>query len=40
MKLNLTKCKRSNAELFNICETVKHGEEIDINQFDKKKIIY
>ena len=37
MKLNLSKCKRSNAELFNICETNKHGEEIDISQFDEKK---
>ena len=34
MKLNLTRCKRSIAELFNFCETVKHDEEIDINQFD------
>ena len=37
MKLNLTECKRASAELFNICEAVKHGKEIDISQFDKKK---
>ncbi len=37
MKINLTKCKRSNAELFNLCETVKLGGRIDIKQFDKKK---
>ncbi len=34
---NLTTCKRSNHELFNICENVKHGKKIDISIFNNKE---
>ncbi len=34
---NLTICKRSNHELFNICEKVKHGKNIDTSIFNNKE---
>ena len=36
MKINLTLCKRSDAELFNLCEDVKCHKDIDITGFNKK----
>ena len=34
---NLTICKRSNHELFDICEKVKHGKNIDTSIFNNKE---
>ena len=36
MKINLTLCKRSDDELFNLCEDVKCHKDIDIAGFNKK----
>jgi ATP-dependent exoDNAse (exonuclease V) alpha subunit len=38
-KLELTKCKRSNDELFNICENVKVGNYVNIKTGNKKSYL-
>jgi hypothetical protein len=38
MKINLEKCRRSDAELFNVYDKVRRGGSIDINQFPQREL--
>ena len=38
--LRLTKCKRSDDILFNICDTIKQGKDVDITQFKSNEKSY
>ena len=36
MKINLNICKRSDDELFNLCDNIKHHKDIEIHNFKNK----